>query len=365
MSNKLNTDSYKGVRDFYPEEQFIQNYIFSVWRKTVESFGYVEYNASILEPSEIYKEKSGDEIINEQTFTFIDRGDREVTLRPEMTPTVARMVAAKRRELGFPLRWYSIPNLFRYEAPQRGRLREHWQLNIDIFGVKGLEADIEIIVVAYNIMKNFGATDLDFEIRLNSNSGDVVELEQVMIGLKYAGITNTKVDKTLKRGQAYYTGVVFEVFDTDPENTRSLFGGGRYNNLLELFSNDNMPAVGFGAGDVSIKDFLATHDLLPKHRSTTDLMLVLQGEPTVPAVIEFNNIVKEIIETGVNVSTDQSNREKGDMYKVAEKQALSYICFVTEESLKNKELILKNMQSREEFKIKTNKLDEIRKIVKT
>jgi histidyl-tRNA synthetase len=214
-------------------------------------------------------------------------------------------------------------------------------------------------------MKNFGATDLDFEIRLNTNSGDVVELEQVMIGLKYAGITNTKVDKTLKRGQAYYTGVVFEVFDTDPENTRSLFGGGRYNNLLELFSNDNMPAVGFGAGDVSIKDFLATHDLLPKHRSTTDLMLVLQGEPTVPAVIEFNNIVKEIIETGVNVSTDQSNREKGDMYKVAEKQALSYICFVTEESLKNKELILKNMQSREEFKIKTNKLDEIRKIVKT
>ena len=129
---KLSTEAYKGVRDFYPEDMFIQKHIFDLWKKHVEAFGYVEYNASVLEPSELYKAKSGDEIVNEQTYSFKDRGDRDVTLRPEMTPTLARMVAGRKRELGFPLRWYSIPNLFRYEQPQRGRLREHWQLNLNI-----------------------------------------------------------------------------------------------------------------------------------------------------------------------------------------------------------------------------------------
>ena len=133
MSNKLGTESYKGVRDFYPEDQAIQNYIFSIWSKVAERFGYVAYNASILESTELYKAKSGDEIVNEQTYTFLDRGGRSVTLRPEMTPTVSRMVAKRERELAFPLRLYSIPNLFRYERPQRGRLREHYQLNADIY----------------------------------------------------------------------------------------------------------------------------------------------------------------------------------------------------------------------------------------
>src|SRR4026209_1755246 len=117
---KLSTDPYKGVRDFYPEDQAVQNYIFSVWRKAVESYGYEEYSASILEPAELYRSKTSDEIVNEQTYTFTDRGEREVTLRPEMTPTVARLVAARKRELPFPLRWYSIQNFFRYERPQRG-----------------------------------------------------------------------------------------------------------------------------------------------------------------------------------------------------------------------------------------------------
>jgi len=117
MTEKLSTDSYKGVRDFYPEDQFIQDYIFFVWESTPESFGYEKYNASVLEPTELYRAKSGEEIVNEQTYQFIDRGDREVTLRPEMTPTVARLIAGKRRELTFPVRWYSIPNLFRYDRP--------------------------------------------------------------------------------------------------------------------------------------------------------------------------------------------------------------------------------------------------------
>ena len=133
----------------------------------MESFGYGEYGASILEPADLYRAKTGDEIVNEQTYSFKDRGDREVTLRPEMTPTVARMVAAKKREFSFPLRWYSIPNLFRYEQPQKGRLREHWQLNADIFGVESIEAEIEMISIAHAIMKAFGLKDSDYEIRVN------------------------------------------------------------------------------------------------------------------------------------------------------------------------------------------------------
>lgn len=164
---KLSTDSYKGVRDFYPRDKFVHDYILNTWAHTCESVGYEPYAASILEPAELYKSKTSDEIVNEQTYTFEDRGGREVTLRPEMTPTVARMVARQQRELGFPLRWYSTPNCFRYERMQRGRLREFWQLNADLFGLSGIEADTEIIMLAHSLMKTFGATDADFEIRLN------------------------------------------------------------------------------------------------------------------------------------------------------------------------------------------------------
>ena len=165
---KLSTEPYKGVRDFYPGDMALQKYLFGVMREVCERFGYVEYSASVLEPAELYEAKTGDEIVKEQTYTFTDRGDRRVTLRPEMTPSVARMVAAHRRELTFPLRWYSIPNVFRYERPQRGRLREHWQLNADIFGVSGIEAEVEIISLAFEIMRAFGAQSSDFEIRLNN-----------------------------------------------------------------------------------------------------------------------------------------------------------------------------------------------------
>jgi len=165
---KLNTDAYKGVRDFFPADMAVERAIFGTWRDTCEKYGYEEYGASVLEPAELYRAKSGEEIVNEQTYTFKDRGDREVTLRPEMTPTVARMVAAKKRELTFPLRWYSIPNLFRYEQPQRGRVREHWQLNVDIFGVDSISAEIEVINMAYDITRAYGLKDTDFEVRINN-----------------------------------------------------------------------------------------------------------------------------------------------------------------------------------------------------
>ncbi len=261
----LSTEPYKGVQDFYPEDMKVENYIFSVWRKVAERFGYEEYSASPLEPTELYTEKSGEEIVGQQTFTFTDRGGRSVTLRPEMTPTLARMVAARRRQLKFPLRWYSIPNLFRYERPQRGRRREHYQLNCDLMGIADRSADLEIVTLAYEIMKEFGAKDEQFEIRLNFPAGSMDELNDFQAQLKVKGINNTKIDETLARGQAYYTGIVFELFDTDVSNPRALCGGGRYDNLLELFDAEPVPATGFGWGDITMKDFLETHGLLPKN----------------------------------------------------------------------------------------------------
>ncbi|MBI1974715.1 MAG: ATP phosphoribosyltransferase regulatory subunit [Candidatus Zambryskibacteria bacterium] len=251
--SKLSTDPYKGVQDFYPEDMAIQKYIFSVWRKVAEKFGYEEYNASPLELAEIYKEKTGDEIVNEQMFTFVDRGGREVALRPEMTPSLARMVVARRKSLKFPLRWYSIPNLFRYERPQKGRRREHWQLNCDLLGVPGIEGDREMMSLAAAVMKEFGAKDEDFEIRINN--ADINDFKDIG--------PNVVVDKTLARGQTYYTGAVFEIFDTNPDNNRSIAGGGRYDNLLEIFNAEPVPTVGFGMGDITLHDFLKTHKLKP------------------------------------------------------------------------------------------------------
>lgn len=159
---------YKGTRDYYPEDKRVQNYIFATWRTVVERYGYQEYGAPLLEPLEVYAAKSGQEIVNEQTYSFVDRGDRAVAIRPEMTPSVSRMVAARRQELGYPARLYSIANFMRYERPQRGREREFWQLNADIFGVEGAAADAEIITIAYEVMKAFGATDDMFVIKMNN-----------------------------------------------------------------------------------------------------------------------------------------------------------------------------------------------------
>ncbi|PIQ68369.1 MAG: histidine--tRNA ligase [Candidatus Taylorbacteria bacterium CG11_big_fil_rev_8_21_14_0_20_46_11] len=313
----VSTDPYKGVRDFYPEDMAIQNYIFDTWKKVCKEFRFQEYATSLLEPAELYRSKGGgsDEIVNEQMFTFTDRGEREVALRPEMTPSLARLVAGRRKSLKFPLRWFTIANCFRYERPQRGRRREHWQLNADMMGISGIEAEAEIISLAYKIMKAFGAKDEDFEIRINDRKvifeifepilrdktqwsevcrfldrrpklspeeqeegnkkyfirpfteddakklHDSKMLGEIARNLKLKGILNFKLDEHLMRGFDYYTGMVFEVFDTDPENKRSLFGGGRYDNLLEMFGVDPVPTVGFGMGDVTIRDFLETHKL--------------------------------------------------------------------------------------------------------
>lgn len=166
--NKLSSQPYKGTRDYYPADKRLQNYIFSVWRKVSESYGYEEYGAPMLEPLELYAAKSGQEIVNEQTYCFTDRGDRVVAIRPEMTPSVSRMIAARRQELAYPARFYSIANFMRYERPQRGREREFWQLNIDIFGDDSVNAEAEIIVMSDRIMKEFGAKSDDYVIKINN-----------------------------------------------------------------------------------------------------------------------------------------------------------------------------------------------------
>jgi histidyl-tRNA synthetase len=412
-SKKLDTAPYKGVRDFYPEDMGVQKHLFDTMRSVVEGFGYTEYGASILEPSDLYKAKSGEEIVNEQTYTFIDRGGREVTLRPEMTPTVARMVAARKRDLGFPLRWYSIPNLFRYENPQRGRLREHYQLNVDIFGVTGLSAEVEIISIAHKIMTSYGASDGDFSVLLNSrklikalfetleldeswsqnlskimdkkdklspeafaesvksvlgdrtqdfvmllssgeklmdrvgvNHESVKTLLSLISSLEKLGIKNVIFTPTLMRGFDYYTDIVFEVFDTHKDNRRSLFGGGRYDNLLELFGGESVPAVGFGMGDVTLIDFLATHDLLPLYQAKTEAILTSIGSIDSD---EVALLAKKLRDLGLNVAINTIAKKPADAIKNAVKQGVKYMIFVGEDELAKKLCTLKNLSTEETF----------------
>lgn len=424
---KLPTEPYKGVRDFYPPDMFVQNYIFDTYRKVVESFGYVEYSASVLEPSELYRRKGSDEIVNEQTYTFTDRGQREVTLRPEMTPTVARMVARTKRDLSLPARWYSIPNLFRYEKPQRGRLREHWQLNVDIFGVKGVEAEAEVITIAEEIMRKLGVKPNQFETVINnrkiteslfsyfefseserraarkfidkkdkiapdefklgladlagSKNNDLLkalevdsverldkeifkadkgqegikEIKELLATLKEDGMVNIRYSPTLVRGFDYYTGIVFEVFDTGEKNRRSLLGGGRYDSLLDIFGSEKITSVGFGMGDVTIRDFLETHNLLPQYRPTIDLYLCRVDNSHQR---ETDNFAKRLREKGLRVSVDLSDRKISDQIRAADKQAIPFIICIGEDETKTRKFKVKNLKTREEVLLAEDEIPE-------
>ena len=403
------TQPYKGVRDFYPEDQRVQNYIFSAMRRSVESFGYEEMNASVLEPTELYLSKTSEEIVNEQTYTFKDRGDRSVTLRPEMTPTVARMVAQKKRELGFPLRWYSIQNLFRYERPQRGRLREHWQLNADILGVSGMDAEVEIIAVAYDVLRELGAHNDDFLIKIGSKnavtktliergvpverhreifslidrkgkipepermkrlaelggdveiteSDDIQEMRRVLAEL---GIENTVFDPDIVRGFDYYTGMVFEIFDSDLKNPRSLLGGGRYDNLIEQYGGGKIPAVGFGMGDVTARDFLETHSLLPAIGSQTHLYIAPIPEEGVEVSIQFQEKMENLMQTadklrkqGMNVAVGMNHKKIADHIKAASKLGIPYFAAYGSDERSSGTLKLKELASGKEEEISLEK----------
>jgi len=390
---KLSTEPYKGVRDFYPEEKAIQNYMFEVWKRTAESFGYEEYDASIFEPAELYRSKGAvnEEMVNDQTYTFLDRGEREVTLRPEMTPTVARMIAAKQKELAFPVRWYSIPNLFRYERAQRGRLREHWQLNCDIFGSRSIAADIEIIALANQIIRNFGADPEMFEIRLNDRSwiNDALadfgldaeqskqmltlldrkekidnfdaeaekicgkqfslnlteppsdsDLARVIAGLKELGIENVILSPSTVRGFDYYTGTIFEFFDTDPHNARSLLGGGRYDDLTGLFGGESVPGVGFGLGDVTMRDFLETHGLLTADITAPDIVIIPMEEAQ---HIAAQKLAQAFRANGLSASVDISTRKIGKKLTGAADALITFALVLGEDEIQNESYTVKNL----------------------
>lgn len=401
--NPLSTESYKGVRDFFPEDMAVQRFIFETWSATAESFGFERYDASILEPAELYKAKGAEneEMVNEQTYTFTDRGDREVTLRPEMTPTVARMVAHKNkhRELQFPVRWYSIPNLFRYERPQKGRLREHWQLNCDLFGADTLAADVEIIALASQILLNFGATPDMFEIRVNDRrlmerlyvalgvdpadipaitrlndrkakispeeyreslsnitnddtlTEEIImmlehsdEQSDVMFGLNELGIQNAVFDKTLARGFDYYTGTIFEIFDVSGENNRSMLGGGRYDNLTGMFGGETVSGIGFGMGDVTMRDFLVTHDLLPTSiRSTAPTLTIIPM--TTDDHLFAEKIAMQVRHAGFSVGVDLSTKKVGDRIARAAERGAKFSCVVGEDEAKTDTFTIKKLAS--------------------
>lgn len=395
MSKKLPTEPYKGVRDFYPEDFAVQKYLFDTWRSVVQKVGYVEYEASILEPSDLYKAKGAEneEMVNDQTYTFLDRGEREVTLRPEMTPTVARMVAGRRRELGYPLRYFSIPNCFRYERMQRGRLREFWQLNVDIFGSRSMAADAEIIAVAYGTVMAFGATESDFIIKVGSRAavqGVIDELglseddtkklfalldrkakmprEEFLHALselsvpestilpeeppqdiadmlsqfKDAGISNIVWDPSIVRGFAYYTGMVFEVFDTHPDNNRAMFGGGRYDNLTSLFDDEPLPGVGFGMGDETMRLFLEVRGLIPPYVPSTHLYI---ATPSPELTYEIQTFAGELRRAGVNVAVDFGERKLGDQIKAASRHKIPWLMVVGQDELASGAFTVRNLES--------------------
>jgi histidyl-tRNA synthetase len=192
----LETAPYRGARDFYPQEQRVHDWIFQGMAAVVELFGYEAYNAPMLEPLNLYAAKSGRELVEEQVYILTDRGQREIAIRPEMTPSLARMVAARINELNFPLRWYSFPNLWRYERPQRGRTREHWQLNVDLIGVPSQEGELEVLEIAIRIMQKFGASPQDCQVNFSNRKFLSQYLEQE------AGLESTKRTKLSKRSTA-------------------------------------------------------------------------------------------------------------------------------------------------------------------
>jgi histidyl-tRNA synthetase len=416
----LSTKPYKGARDFYPEDERLQKYMFAILRSVIELYGYEEYNAPILEPIELYLAKTGEEIVNEQTYVFEDRGGRKVVIRPEMTPTVSRMVAGKRQELAYPVRWYSIPNLWRYERPQRGRLREHWQLNVDIFGASSIAAEEEIITIVDDVFKAFGAKPDMYDIRLNSRKmmdyildvylnltkdeshkisklidrirklsrtdfigavdnaispaqrsvgvterlmdilatkeiidlpkiiktqTSAVALDSMIHSLKAANIANVRFDISLMRGFDYYTDIIFEVFDTDVDNNRSMLGGGRYDGLVGMFGVDPVATVGFGWGDVTLANFLEIHNLLPVLKPETDLYVIILGD----VLSEAQESIAELRKLGIKLAVDFTGRKIGDLIKVAEKKNIDNILIIGANELKEGRFSLKNLLSGDEY----------------
>ncbi len=391
-------------------------------RRVAESFGYEAYDGPLLEDVELYKAKSGEELINEQIYSFSDRGGRHVAIRPEMTPTLARMVSKAHREMPRPLRWYSIPNLMRYERPQRGRLREHWQFNCDIFGAGNNHGEIEILQVAIALFNQFGATSQHFEILLNHRSlighifQDIVGADSAQMSQLYkivdrskkissevldkmlseTGLANASLDKlhqylelknfdelqeylieyhqkpliedfahfhsllkdlgldsyvkydpSVVRGLDYYTGIVFEIFDCHPDNKRALCGGGSYAHLLEIFDGPGLPGTGFGLGDVTLKNFLELHQLLPNlERANIDLLVTYQG----PQMFARANVIaQQLRQQGLHVLFQLETIKMAKAFSIASKRGIDCVLLFGERELEGKKFQIKNIKAKQQL----------------
>ncbi len=429
MTNKLSTQSYKGSRDFYPEDMKIRNFIFDNWKKVCKSYGYDEYDGPFLESFEIYAAKSGEELVNDQLYSFTDRGDRKIAIRPEMTPTLARMIAQKVNELPRPIRWFSIANFWRYEKPQKGRGREFFQLNTDIFGFESIEADFEIISVMAKLMKSFGAKEGMFEIRINSRklmddfykknelkdeqiktvnkaidksskilpeefvkwlkddakmdskqiesltdfiknpypvieelsrvgSEGANEIKNLMEIIEKSDINNfVKIDISTIRGLDYYTGTVFEIFDLNPENSRAIAGGGRYDDLISLFGDEKLTGTGFAMGDITLVDFLKTWGLLPKFDENAGYFITLwpsEDQKYFDKTLEVSNILRK---KGFEVSTWlEKNTKIEKQLKYADKKGFEFVVIIGENEIEKGTVIVKNMKEKTQKEVKFSDL---------
>jgi histidyl-tRNA synthetase len=358
-----------GFRDFYPDDITLRNHIFAAWRSVASRYGFEEYDGPPLEPLELYTDKSGPDIVA-QLYEFTDRGERRVALRPEMTPTLARMVAARAGALKKPIRWFSIPQLFRYERQQRGRLREHFQLNMDLIGEAGPLADAEIIAAAVDIQRCLGLGPADIHVRvsdrrvlshllrdagvpeaelgatftaidrserlpqkaaeiLQETLGNVLHADEVakrVLGIArirdWAALEDALqatsggakpaedlfecrdaldamglgefvvLDLSVVRGLAYYTGIVFELFDAK-RSLRAICGGGRYDGLLGAIGGADLPAVGFGMGDVVLGELVKERGLAPSAGGVMDVFLVAVTSEDRPVVLRLAHDLRD------------------------------------------------------------------------
>jgi len=397
-------DRLPGFRDFFPDpvphpdlgRMEERNHIFNTWRQVTRRYGFKEYDGPPLETLDLYKAKSGDEIVH-QLYHFTDKGNREVAMRPEMTPTLARMIAAHQRGYKKPMKWFSIPQLFRYERQQKGRLREHFQLNADIIGESDHSADAELIALLIDVLRALGMTHEDFVIRLSSRDAwqaffkerchdeakayefyqavDKLERETPeasteklsKIGISYEEVMQfiqaaeptgdlqaildqmkargldeyIKIDYGVIRGLAYYTGVVFEAFDRKGE-FRAIAGGGRYDHLIKLISGGKVdqPSLGFGMGDVVLADMLRDKGLFPKATPAVDLYFQISDESLREESI---TLIQKLRDMGIAVEWPLVQAGGNKQFKAALELGAGHVALLTEAGT----VELKNLATRE------------------
>jgi histidyl-tRNA synthetase len=423
VAEYLSTEPYRGTRDFLPEEMSVRQQVFHRLYEVIETFGYQRYDGPILEPVEIYEAKSSQEIVEQQLYTLTDRGGRRLALRPEMTPSVARMIAGNLGKLTFPVRWYSHPNCHRYERPQRGRVREHWQINVDLFGSSSSSVEIEFIELVHAMMSALGATPDMYLVRMSDRAllnaifsevlevlpeqtrpvaglldrwekypqdklredafeiglseaqfkrlGEVVEAgeavvedlsEETRAASKLIQVINTgardliKVDPLIVRGFDYYTSTVFEVFDTSPENRRSLFGGGRYDNLVGLYTSQEIPGFGFGMGDVTIMDFLGTHGLLPEPVNKVDAVVIPTAEELFDPAREA---AANLRRAGIRTTTPLEIRKLGKDIARADKAGARVVVIVGQQEWEAGEVTVRDLTSGDQRQVRANAVADV------